>query len=120
MRTYESFSPKPFRMRTYKKHRGVDPLLTPELATHDPSLATVLKFFFFHSLAHSFALIKNSTLFFSSNFALFRKKHPGVTSFKPNAFLSLRPVCPFARYLLTSLLLYLSPVQSLRFHPEGE
>src|SRR2546427_6583233 len=56
MRTYESFSPKPFRMRTYKKHRGVGPLLTPELATHDPSLATVLKSFFFivlRTLLHS-------------------------------------------------------------------
>ena len=32
----------------------------------------------FHTLAHSFALTKNSTLLFSSNSALFTQKHPGV------------------------------------------
>ena len=31
----------------------------------------------FHTLARSFALIKNSTLLFSSNSELFYKKHPG-------------------------------------------
>jgi hypothetical protein len=33
--------------------------------------------FSFHTLAHSFALIKDSTLLFSSDFALFAKNHPG-------------------------------------------
>src|SRR5438309_1569267 len=44
---------------------------SPSISCHCTQLLS------FHTLARSFALIKNSTLLFSSNFELFYKKHPG-------------------------------------------
>ena len=41
------------------------------------SLATFLQLLSFQTLAHSFALTKNSTRFFSSDSELFAKNHPG-------------------------------------------
>src|SRR5216683_5360351 len=78
MRTYAPFSCNPFRIRTYKKQAGGGGASSGSGARHSPFVARrntqVLSF---HTLAHSFALTKNSTLFFSSAPALFAKNHPG-------------------------------------------
>src|SRR5216683_379238 len=78
MRTYAPFSCNPFRIRTYKKQAGGGGASSGSGARHSPFVARrntqVLSF---HTLAHSFALTKNSTLFFSSASALFAKNHPG-------------------------------------------
>ena len=64
-----------FRMNTYGKHTGWGSGTI--LPSSNPSLATGLKFFlftFFRTLLQFFALVRNSTLFFSIASALFAKK----------------------------------------------
>jgi len=90
-------------------------------------------FIFLRTLLHFFALSQNSTLFFSSNSALLREKHPGWgtpslhSSLRSSAHgvypdrvgASLRYPFPPHYFLvppLPCLLPCLPPVQSLRFH----
>src|SRR5712664_3085246 len=80
MRSYKHSSRKPFRMRTYKQHRGWGPILpNSELATRHLPLPTrhFTQVLSFHILAHSFALIKISTLLFSSDSELFAQNTQG-------------------------------------------
>ena len=81
-----SVSYKPFSCRSYENCRGVyqqfqfwfKPIATTKgssaLVTSPHYCIQVLSF---HTLAHSFALTKNSTLLFSTDSALFAKKHRG-------------------------------------------
>src|SRR6267378_5202919 len=62
----------PFRIRSYENCRvALDP-------RNIPTCQRILTYLFsFHTLAHSFAHTKNSSLFFSCDSALFTKNHPG-------------------------------------------
>ena len=66
---------KPFRCNTYKKHGGRHSFDSE--TRHPTHLSPLHQALSFHTLAHSFALIKNSTPFLPIVSALFAKNHPG-------------------------------------------
>src|SRR6266705_3139031 len=89
IRTYEKFSCKSFRIRTYKNVGGGGPpgrstLQPPDVQTF--KRLNVLTFFShplcFHTVPHSFAPTKNSTLLFSYRFTLFAQNTGGVASYR--------------------------------------
>src|SRR5260370_10874858 len=89
---------------TNNSHSGTH-LASRVLGTLQPSKRSTCQRFFiyphsFHTLAHSFARSKNSTLLFSGDCALFAKNHPGwgapaaLTSQGPELANSQIPVLP--------------------------
>ena len=73
-----SVAPNPFVCHSYENCRGVYQQFPFRNARHSPLITRHFsQLLSFHTLAHSFALTKNSTSFLSIASALFPKNHPG-------------------------------------------